>query len=405
MKSDVIESNSALQQIVTAIQQLSLAKDMETIMKIVRTVAKNITGADGATFILREGNLCYYADEEAISPLWKGQRFQMAECISGWVMLNKQPALIEDIYIDPRIPIDAYKPTFVKSLAMVPIRTMEPIGAIGNYWAENHLPTQNELEMLQSLADITAVSIENLEILANLEKTVKHRTQELEFVNKELESFSYSVSHDLRAPLRAIIGYLRMLDEDYSPILNNDARELIEKAVTNAEKMNQLIDGLLQLSRMGRAELVKNIVSMKEMAESIYLGQLENERHRQIDFTIDELPAIEADETLIKQVWVNYISNALKYTSRIPTSKIHIGFQENENNITYFIKDNGAGFDMKYSNKLFGVFQRLHSLQEFEGTGVGLSIVQKIIKKHGGNVWAEAVPNEGATFYFSLPKN
>lgn len=405
MRSEVIENKPALKQIVSAIQELSLAKDLATVMRIVRTVAKNITGADGATFILREGDLCYYADEEAIGPLWKGQRFQMSACISGWAMINKQSVLIEDIYADSRIPIDAYRPTFVKSLAMVPIRTIDPIGAIGNYWADKHLPTEQEMEMLQSLADITAVSIENLQILENLEKTVKERTQELEFVNKELESFSYSVSHDLRAPLRAIMGYLKMLDEDYSSILDDDAKQLIEKTVNNAEKMNQLIDGLLQLSRMGRAELVRTTISMKQMAEEVYSNLSENEKHRKIDFIIEDLPPVNADQTLIKQVWVNYISNALKYTGQNPTTKIHIGFQENKDDITYFVKDNGVGFDMKYSDKLFGVFQRLHSPQEFEGTGVGLSIVQKITKKHGGNVWADATPNEGATFYFSLPKN
>ena len=398
MKSAILEDKSALKQIVAAIQELSLAKDMETVMKIVRDFAKNITRADGATFILREGNMCYYADEIAISPLWKGQRFQMSECISGWVMLNKQSALIEDIYADPRIPLGAYKPTFVKSLAMVPIRTIEPIGAIGIYWATKHQPTPPEMEMLQSLADITAVSIENLQILASLENTVKQRTQ-------ELESFSYSVSHDLRAPVRAIIGYLKILGEDYSNALDAEAKKLIDKTVTTGEKMNQLIDGLLQLSRMGRKELIKTNVQMKHLAEAVYSTQVEAEiQTRQINFTIENLPNVQADETLIKQVWENYISNALKYTNHNSISKIHIGFKENQNQIIYFIKDNGVGFDMKYSAKLFEVFQRLHSDEEFEGMGIGLSIVQKIIKKHGGTVWAEASPNEGATFYFSLPK-
>lgn len=405
MKTEAIESKPALQQLVSAIQDLSLAKDIESVMQIVRKVARKITGADGATFILREGTLCYYADEDAISPLWKGQRFQMSECISGWVMLNKQPALIEDIYVDSRIPVDAYKPTFVKSLAMVPIRTKEPIGAIGNYWAKKHLPTQSELEMLQALADITSVSIENLHILASLEEKVKQRTQELEFLNKELESFSYSVSHDLRAPLRAITGYIKMLEEDYATVLDYDAKQLIQKTVTNAEKMNQLIDALLQLSRMGRKEIVKSVIDMKRMAEIVYHNLTENDKQRQIDFSIEELPPIEADETLIRQVWINYISNAIKYSGRKPITKIHIGFQKSEDRTIYYVKDNGTGFDMKYVSKLFGVFQRLHSEQEFEGTGIGLSIVQKIVQKHGGTTWAEGKPNEGACFYFSLPKN
>lgn len=401
---DLIENKSALQQITSAIQELSLAKDITTVMKIVKKVAKNITGADGATFILREGDLCYYAEEEAIAPLWKGRRFQMSACISGWSMINKQAAIIEDVYRDSRIPTDAYKLTFVKSLAMVPIRTMDPVGAIGNYWAKKHLPTKQEIEILQSLADITAVSIENIKILEHLEKTVKDRTHELELVNQELESFSYSVSHDLRAPIRSIIGYLNILIEDYSNILDNDAKKLIEKTVSNSEKMNQLIDGLLQLSRMGKKELTKTIVDMKRLAEDVYSNQTETEVQQKMDFTIDDLPNIQADDILIRQVWANYISNAIKYSSHKLISKIHIGYEENQSHIIYFVKDNGVGFNMKHSSKLFGVLQRLHSEDEFEGIGIGLSIVQKIVQKHGGTVWAEGIPNEGSTFYFSLPK-
>src|ERR687888_1355577 len=153
-----------MERLVAVVQELSLARDLATLMAIVRHAARELTGADGATFILRDGDQCYYADEDAIAPLWKGLRFPMSTCISGWAMLHRQHTVIEDIYADPRIPVAAYRPTFVKSLAMVPIRTLDPVGAIGNYWGTKHRPTGQELELLQALADSTAVALENLRV-------------------------------------------------------------------------------------------------------------------------------------------------------------------------------------------------------------------------------------------------
>ncbi len=172
----------------TVVQELSLARDLETVMSIVRIAARELTGADGATFVLRQDDQCFYAEENAISPLWKGRRFPMEMCISGWVMLHREPALIEDIYKDPRIPVDAYRPTFVRSLAMVPIRTLNPIGAIGNYWAKRHRPTAEQVNLLQALADTTAVALENVRVYEELERRVHDRTAELQVVNNELRA-------------------------------------------------------------------------------------------------------------------------------------------------------------------------------------------------------------------------
>ncbi len=172
----------------TVVQQLSLARDLDTVMSIVRIAARELTGADGATFVLRQDDQCFYAEENAISPLWKGRRFPMGMCISGWVMLHREPALIEDIYKDPRIPVDAYRPTFVRSLAMVPIRTLNPIGAIGNYWAKRHRPTAEQVKLLQALADTTAVALENVRVYEELERRVNDRTAELQVVNNELRA-------------------------------------------------------------------------------------------------------------------------------------------------------------------------------------------------------------------------
>lgn len=178
--AEIEQINQRLQYLICVIQHLSVARDLESIMAAVRTGARQLTGADGATFVLREQDQCYYADEDAISPLWKGQRFPMSACISGWVMLHQQTAVIEDIYADPRIPVDAYRPTFVKSLVMVPIRPLEPLGAIGTYWATHHTPSSQELELLQTLADTAAVALDNVRLYEEQEQRIHERTAQLE---------------------------------------------------------------------------------------------------------------------------------------------------------------------------------------------------------------------------------
>lgn len=194
---DHVINTQNLKRLVDAVKELSLARNLDTVMTIVRRTARELTGADGATFVLRDriGNAeaCFYADEDAISPLWKGSRFPIQTCISGWAMLNSRPAVIEDIYMDARVPHEAYRPTFVKSLAMVPIRTSDPIGAIGNYWADQHLPSEEEVSLLQSLADITAVTMENIKMYDELEYRVKDRTAQLQEKNREItDSIAYA---------------------------------------------------------------------------------------------------------------------------------------------------------------------------------------------------------------------
>jgi signal transduction histidine kinase len=396
-------SPESLQLLVLTVQELSLARDLDTVMQIVRITARKLTGADGATFVLKEGDTCFYADEDAISPLWKGSRFPIDTCISGWAMLNRKPAVVEDIYADSRIPADAYRPTFVKSLAMVPIRTIDPIGAIGNYWATQRQPTEEEVWLLQSLADITAVTIENVYVYAELEQRVKERTQQLEAINKDLEAFSYTVSHDLRAPLRIISNFSDMLLEKYGNDLPEEGKRIARKIIDGGKNMSKLIDHLLVFFRNGKKELRKLKVSMQELVNEITRDIKEQEISREIDFLVHELPAAMADATLINEVWSNLLSNAVKYTTGKQKALIEIGAQEGEKELIYYVKDNGAGFDMEYYNKLFGVFQRLHSAKEFEGTGVGLASVQRIVNRHGGKVWAEGKVDEGAIFYFSLP--
>lgn len=239
----------------------------------------------------------------------------------------------------------------------------------------------------------------------DLEKKVQMRTKELEASNKELESFSYSVSHDLRAPLRSIDGFSEILQQEYLAKVDEEGKDVIKTIRNNTHQMENLIDDLLAFSRLGRQPVATQIVNMKRMVHEVYADLKKTTRSRKMNFSCEDLPTIKADPALIKQVWINLLSNAIKYTKNQQEAIIIVGSKREKDKIIYFVKDNGAGFDMKYVHKLFGVFQRLHSNTDFEGTGVGLAIVQRIITKHGGKVWAEGEVNKGATFYFSLPSD
>lgn len=235
-----------------------------------------------------------------------------------------------------------------------------------------------------------------------LEQKVMERTAQLQAVNNELEAFSYSISHDLRAPLRAINGFAKILHEDYAPKFDDEGMSSLNAIMNNSKRMGILIDDLLKFSRLGRKEISTSEINMTALVKSVKEEELAGNTN-EIEFLIHTLPPVKGDQALIKQVWVNLISNAIKYSNHKPKTNIEIGSYYKDHEIVYFVKDNGVGFDMQYYNKLFGVFQRLHSQEEFEGTGVGLAIVQKIIHRHKGTIWAESKPNEGTSFYFSLP--
>jgi signal transduction histidine kinase len=402
MESYSTESINKVELMARAVQELSRAKDLPTVMKIVKHAARKVAGSDGCTFVLKEGNLCYYADEDAIEPLWKGKRFDIKECISGWVMTNRQIAVIPDIFADNRIPHDIYRQTFVKSLVMLPVREEEPVAAIGNYWSEEYQPSSEDLSLLQSLADVTAVTLENISVHNRMEELVSARTSELEDANKDLQSLAYSISHDLRAPLRAINGFMAILLDEHLGKLDKDAQEYIKKVQHNSTHMSQLIDGLFAFFKMGKKEVQKVRVPMKRLVSEIAENITQDVKHA-VEFKIDELPDGFADHVLIKQVWQNLIGNAVKYSGRNTKPVIQIGSDQGAGFRIYYVKDNGAGFDPAYKSRLFGVFQRLHTQREFPGSGIGLAIVQKIISRHGGKVWADGQVDQGATFFFSLP--
>ena len=247
--------------------------------------------------------------------------------------------------------------------------------------------------------------VEKVRSLRSLNNDLKRETIKLEDANNELEAFAYSVSHDLRVPLRAIDGFSRIVIEDYENELDEEGVRLLEVVRENTKKMGQLIDDILLLSRAGRQEMKITELNMTSLAKNIYSNFHQDTEGRTVIFTVDDLPKIKGDRVLLTQVLTNLIGNAIKFTQDKNITKIEVGFNTDKDDYIFFVKDNGAGFDMKYYDKLFGLFQRLHTQEEFSGTGVGLSIVQRIISRHGGRVWGEGKVGEGATIYFSLPKN
>ncbi len=244
------------------------------------------------------------------------------------------------------------------------------------------------------------------EKISQLNEELRKRVAEVEAANQELEAFSYSVSHDLRAPLRAIDGFSRILMEDAAPQLTGDSLRFLNLVRENAHRMGQLIDDLLVFARLSRQPLQKQRVVTADLVHAVLEDLLCEQDHRRVVLSIHSLPECEADPNLLKQVFQNLLANAFKYTRRRDEAHVEIGACQTplqpERAVVFFVRDNGVGFDMRYADKLFGVFQRLHRAEDYEGTGVGLAIVQRVVRRHGGRAWAEAEVDGGATFYFTL---
>lgn len=322
-------------------------------------------------------------------------------------MLERDPSdligkNIWDVY--PDIINSGTYDAFVKAMTERTHVSNEDYYAPLNLWFETEMyPTADGLSVF--IRDISERKLAEIEIQVlneTLEKKVAERTAQLQVANRDLESFSYSVSHDLRTPLRAVNGYAMMLKEDFEDILGGEGNRIVDTIINNAKLMGQLIDDLLAFSRLGRKEVSLQHTDMHAMVKTCWL-QLTDQMQQSYRLVLHELPPCYADPNLIKQVLLNLLDNAIKYSSKQPNPVIEIGFTQEKMQYIYYVRDNGVGFDMEYSDKLFGVFQRLHSSEEFEGTGVGLALTKRIIDKHGGKIWAEAEPGEGATFFMSIP--
>ena len=320
-----------------------------------------------------------------------------------------EPQLIDTKALPPGPEVDALLASGVHVYMVMPmIAGGELIGAV-SFGGETAKFPDEQKSIAREVATQLAIAVRQARLYERvklhseeLELRVRERTAELQAANTELDAFSYSVSHDLRAPLRAVDGYARMLEEDYGGKLDAEGNRLLGVVRTSSRQMGRLIDDLLAFSRLGREPLRTRPVQLDSLVQQIIDETRLSHNGRTIDFVVGNLGTAEADPALLKQALANLLSNAIKFTRDKDPAVVEVGCRNASDPAVYYVKDNGAGFDMKYYDKLFGVFQRLHSTAEYPGTGVGLAIVQRVINRHGGRVWAESKPDEGAAFYFTL---
>lgn len=339
---------------------------------------------------------------------------RVGEGISGRVLETGTPYFAPELDL-PRLK-QSLAPRFHDVFDRIGIRGMivtrlrarsTNLGYLALFRMDPRLPpyTHDDLLLVQDLADRAALAIDNAQLVESLERRVAERTAALETANRELESFAFSVSHDLRAPLRAIDGFTHILEEDHAPALGEDARQLLGVIRRNTDQMSHLIEDLLRLSRLGhRALHPVSEIDMAAIVRSVLEGVRAARPTPPIEIELDELPRALGNVDLLRQVWTNLLDNAVKYSRRRDVARVEIRGERRAGELRYTVTDHGAGFDPAYAAKLFGAFQRLHSDAEFEGTGVGLALVHRIVARHGGRVWAEGRPDRGATFGFSLPE-
>lgn len=380
--------------LVASIQELSQLRDLPGVIDVVRRRARELTGADGVTFVLREKDNVFYADENAIGPLWKGQRFPANACISGWAMLHREAVAIEDIYSDPRIPVSAYRPTFVKSLLMMPIRQEDPIGAIGAYWAERHRVTEREQRLLQALANSTAIAITNAELFSEAKAAVRQR-----------DEFLSMAAHELRTPITSLRLLLQSLVLQLDTKGTADLHKL-RIGERSTIRLSRLIDDMLDVSRIASGRI--DMTLHAEDADFAAIAREVVQRFREprlnygseIDLRSPEHLVGHWDPTRLEQIVTNLLSNACKYGQSRP---ITITVEQRGDVAVLTVQDQGIGICADDRRRIFEPFERAVALHHYGGLGLGLFITRTLVEAHGGKIQVDSEPGRGSTFTVELP--
>jgi signal transduction histidine kinase len=399
---DVVVTAPPTEDLLVVLRGLSAAHNLEGVQAVIRASVRRVVAADGLTLVLRDEDRCYYADEDAVAPLWKGQRFPMSACISGWVMRNRTSAVIEDIYTDPRVPIDAYRPTFVKSLAMVPVRREGPIGAMGAYWATRRRPTEAEVRTLEAIADAVGIALMNVELIGDMQAAL----EEARNANRAKDEFLAVVSHELRTPLTAVLGWTAMLRKGtLPPATVSRALEVVDR---NARAQLELVEDLLATSQAarGRLQLARCPTVVRDVVHQAIEAIRADAVAKGLSLTtvLADVGTIQADPERLRQIVWNLAKNAVEFTPEGGTVEVELravpGAVELE------MCDSGEGIPPEVLPYVFDRFRQADSssTRRHGGLGLGLALVRTLVELHGGHVTAHSDgAGHGARFVVRLP--
>lgn len=401
-ESDSAPSAQSLRRLVRAVRDLAAARDLDGVVDVVRHAARELVDADGATFVLRDEGQCYYVDEDAIEPLWRGQRFPLEACISGWAMLNSEQVVIPDIYLDDRIPHVAYRPTFVHSLVMTPIRTEEPVGSIGTYWADEHTATVGERELLQALADSTSVAMEKIKVLQGLEARVAERTSELQATNRDLKAFAHVAAHDLKAPLATIAASAERIEDTDGDSLSADGANALGLVGRQTSRMAALIDAVLSYSTAATTPLHLGTVDLGEITTHVLRDIADLVDSSQATIELGDLPTIQGSGPLLERVVQNLVVNAIRYGEQ--TQPVVVIEAATHGRMTsYSVSDNGRGVAAEEREAIFDMFVRGKASTGAPGSGIGLAFARRVVMRHHGTLTVSESALGGARFTMTLP--
>jgi signal transduction histidine kinase len=383
-------------QLIQTIQNLTGASNVERIFELVRQTARALVPCDGTIIALREGDRFRVVEEDSVQSLWKGRRLPVEGSIEGWVMRQRSAVAVPDVMVDVRLSQETYRDTFIKSLAMAPIRSHDPIGTIGLYWGRPHQPSTEELDLLQALADVTAFAYEGLQLQIGLEQRMDERMQELDATRSDLENVSQWLLRELRAPFRQAERAVR------SPGGAGDREQIAQAVASGGKQFDALTDGISNFLRSGRIPLHREQIDVTMLVRSVW-RELEDGEGVQAELRLSLLPAVHADRALLRTAVRNILSNARKFIGLRPQGVVEVTTEPDSDETVFVVTDNGVGCDLKKATRLFSMLQRYHPGDDIPGAGAGLAIAQRIIRRHGGKIWAKSQPNEGMAIHFTLP--